>query len=181
MLLKYCVPETPKRIGVASTANKKEQTKKYYVPKSKLTPRGRRVELVQVCQKAFTTILGISKDRIQRVCKKNMMTMALPKENRGGDRKSAKYADSKDSVKQFILGLKALESHYVRGRSKVQYLTSDLNIQKLHRIYNETHDHAVKYEFFRRIFTVEFNLSFKSPATDACSKCAELREMISRK
>lgn len=37
---------------------------------------------------------------------------------------------------------------------------------------------SVKYDYFRSIFVKDFNISFKSPATDACSECIRLTEMI---
>lgn len=173
-LLKYCTAQTPKKEG-----KKKTQTICYFIPKHDTLNGKRHVKLIKVCQKAMTTILGISRDRIQRICKQHLITMAMPKERRGGDRKSNLYFDRTESVKSYIKGLKSLESHYVRGRSAVQYLSSDLSIKKLHKVYNDdAHNVPVRYEFFRRIFNKYFNLSFKSPATDACSKCIQLRESI---
>ncbi|CAG4969721.1 unnamed protein product [Colias eurytheme] len=105
--------------------------------------------------------------------------MAMPNERRGGDRKSNLYSDRTESVKSYIKGLEALESHYVRSRSTVQYLSSDLSIKKLHKLYNDDAQNVpVRYEFFRRIFNKNFNLSFKSPATDACSKCIQLKKVL---
>lgn len=175
-LLKYCTAQTPKKEG-----KKKTQTICYFIPKHENLRGKHRVKLIKVCQKAITTILGISKDRIQRICKQHLTTMAMPKERRGGDRRSNLYSDRTESVKSYIKGLKALESHYVRGRSTVQYLSSDLTIKKLHRLYSDdAHNVPVRYEFFRRIFNKYFNLSFKSPATDACSKCIQLKESIQK-
>lgn len=45
-------------------------------------------ELVKVCQKCFIDILKISKFRIQRLCRKELMTGQSPKERRGGDHRS---------------------------------------------------------------------------------------------
>lgn len=172
-LLKYCSSQTPKQAG-----KKKTQTIRYFIPMHVMSSKGKRIILKKVCQKAITTVLGISRDRIQRICKNHLTTMSLPKERRGGDRRTNQYAERKESVMSFIKELKSVESHYVRGRSTVQYLSSDLSIKKLHKTYNESHSVHVKYEFFRRIFNKYFNLSFKTPATDACSKCIELKEKI---
>lgn len=147
----------------------------YFIPKKVEKLNGKcQIILKKVCQKAFTTILGVSKDRLQRICKNHLTTMELPIERRGGDRKSQQYSDRFKSVKAYIKGIKAIESHYVRGRSTVQYLSSHLNIKKLHAIYNNcTENVPVKYEFFRRIFKKNFNLSLKRrlqmPAQSASS------------
>lgn len=34
---------------------------------------------------------------------------------------------------------------------------------------------TVKYEFFRKVFVTSFNISFRTPATDACSECTGIR------
>ena len=39
-------------------------------------------------------------------------------------------------------------------------------------------DLKVKYEFFRRVFMKYFNINFRSPATDACSKSIRLTGLI---
>lgn len=60
------------------------------------------------------------------------------------------------------------------------YLSSDLNIKKIWRLYNESVDHTkkVKQSFFRRIFNSTYNLGFGTPRTDVCSRCLELTEKI---
>lgn len=58
----------------------------------------------------MTTILGISKDRIQRICKRHLNTMELPKERRGGYRKSNQYFDRREAVKSYIKGLKTINT-----------------------------------------------------------------------
>lgn len=175
-LLKYCTPQTPKKAG-----KRKSQTICYFIPKHENLAGRRRVKLIKVCQKAMTTILGISRDRIQRICKRHLVTMEMPKERRGGDRKTNHFSYCTESIKSFIKGLEAVESHYVRGRSTVQYLSSELNIKKLHKLYSDNAQNVpVRYEIFRRIFNRYFNLSFKSPAPDACSKCIQLKEVIKR-
>lgn len=37
---------------------------------------------------------------------------------------------------------------------------------------------TVKYKFFYDIFVKDFNISFKSPATDVCSKCLAFQEIL---
>lgn len=84
--------------------------------------------------------------------------MELPKERRGGNRRSQQYSGPTESVKSYIKGLKSIESHYARGWSTVLYLSSDLNIKlKLYNLYNNDPQNVpVKYEFFRRIFNKYF-------------------------
>lgn len=55
--------------------------------------------------------------------------MELPNEKRGDDGKSFRYSGRLLSVKAYIKELKIIESHYVRGRSTVQYLSSDKHLK----------------------------------------------------
>lgn len=61
-------------------------------------------------------------------------------EHRGGDRKSVKYVERKQSVHNFIEKLKCVESHYCHKSKTAErkYLPSELNISKLYRMYVES-------------------------------------------
>lgn len=60
------------------------------------------------------------------------------------------------------------------------YLPSELNIAKLYRMYvaQATDEEVAKKSYFRSVFNTKYNLSFKSPRTDVCSRCLELSERI---
>lgn len=74
---------------------------------------------------------------------------------------------------KFIQKFPCSESHYSRVKTKRAYLTSNLNISKLHELYNKQCEvnERVNYKFFSRIFNNKFNIGFGSPATDICSLC----------
>lgn len=36
----------------------------------------------------------------------------------------------------------------------------------------------VKYDYFRNIFDIDYNIGFGAPATDCCSTCISLKEEI---
>lgn len=103
-------------------------------------------------------------------------------EHRGGDRVSYKSREKKNSVRKFIGMLKGTESHYNRQKSKRIYLGCEYSISKLHKIYNSRcqEDLKVKCSMFRHIFVTEFNIGFKSPASDVCSYCTLLTNVIKR-
>lgn len=136
----------------------------------------------QVCAKAFLSILGISRYRVQNLCRKHLANGVSPKECRGGDRHSARFETKRQSVIQYIKSLKPVETHYTRDKTQRQYLPCGLNVKKLWRTYNEIHNedtaYKVKYQFFRTIFLYKFNISFKTPATDACSTCLQLKNQL---
>lgn len=171
-ILKHTSQCTPKRKRPLKGI-RNDRVAIYYFVKSA------RKGMVQVCSAAFQRILGISSYRIQNISKKFLVTGGQPKENRGGDRKSKKYANKTDKVMGFISRLKCVESHYTREKSQRQYMPSDCSIRKLWKLYcQENEVLKVKYEFFRKIFVEKFNISFKSPTTDACSECIRLKGLI---
>ena len=55
-----------------------------------------------------------------------------------------------------------------------------MNISRLMKLYNESvvPDVKIKETMFTRIFTHEFNIRFKSPASDVCSACMILDNKI---
>lgn len=174
-ILRYVINNVPKRSRPRTQhGSRKTVTVTYYMPR--LSQASGRV-LVHVCQKAFLDTLGVSKFRVQRLCKEQLRKGTSPKENRGGDRRTKHYTARRQNVRAFIESFQPLESHYCRERSKKQYLPSELSIKSLWRMYNNTTDDCllrVKYDFFRTIFDNDYNISFRSPATDKCSRCIEL-------
>ena len=115
-------------------------------------------------------------ERVRNILSKLNNNKGL-EETRGGDQVSHKSLAKKQSVRKFIGSLKGTESHYSRSKSKRVYLRSDLSIRKLHTIYNDCQENRllkVTPSMFRKIFCGEFNLGFKSPATDICGYCAML-------
>lgn len=174
-ILTYCDVTTPKR------SDRRPQNGPPKGISINYKIRTRDGKLVKVCQKAFCGFLNIGKDRVQRDCKRHINTGAPPIERRGGDRKSVQFLNKQNSVIGFIKKFKTLEVHYCRGRTKRQYLPSELSINKMYLMYcNEITDDQlqVKQSYFRYVFNTKFNIGFKSPATDICSKCQMFKETI---
>lgn len=135
---------------------------------------------LRVCLKFFTAVLGVTKDRVNRLCKKIASGVVL-KDRRGGDRVSHKSQAKKEKVIEFIGNLNGRESHYNRAKSKRIYLPAHLNIAKLHKMYNsqceQTSDHC-SLTMFKVIFRRKFNIGFSSPASDCCALCNRLKHKI---
>lgn len=83
-------------------------------------------------------------------------------------------------VKEFILKLKQIESHYCREKNITrQYLSNDMSISSLHKMFKvSTPGQDVKYAFFRSIFCTDFNIGCGSPPTDSCSLCISFTQKI---
>lgn len=138
--------------------------------------------LIKVCQKAFCGVLNVGKDRVQRVCKRQLVTGTAPIERRGGNRKAEKFASRRNAIIAFIRKFKVMEVHYCRSKiSKRQYLPSELSINKMYAMYDkeimEVHL-KVKCSYFRSVFNEKFNIGFREPSTDLCSMCQMYKEKI---
>lgn len=127
----------------------------------------------------FMKTFSLKKDRLSYLAK-TVFDGKIPKENRGGDRKSEKSAAKKESLREFIRKLPASESHYNRAKSRRIYLSCDLNQLKLREMYNSSvpQDLRVTKTMFQKVFSEDFNIGFKSPASDACSTCILLNNKI---
>lgn len=135
---------------------------------------------VKVCKIFFLHLMKFKPDRVRQIVKKLRNNKSLA-ENRGGDRVSYKSLLKKESVRKFIGKLKGTQSHYNRKKSKRVYLSSELSIRKLHTIYNQSEENPdlkVSLSMFRTIFRYEFNIGFRSPASDICGYCAMMDNKI---
>lgn len=104
----------------------------------------------------------------------------LIKENRGGDHVSQKNENKKIGVMNFIEKLHCEDSHYCRGNTKRYYLSSELSINKLWRMYNDQAENEIKVKssYFRNLFRKKYNLGFGTPRTDVCSQCLQFAEKL---
>lgn len=175
-ILKYTESNIPKKSRlINNTKGEKSFSTKYFIYSKA------RKQNIQVCQKAFANTLRLSKNRICAVVARNFHSGLMPIDKRGGDRKSKTYEAKKLSVINFIKRFQVIENHYCRSKTSNRiYLHSDLNINKMWRMYNGStlEELQVKPSYFRHIFKTVFNIGFGSPQTDACSTCISLNEKI---
>lgn len=132
-----------------------------------------------VCKAMFMKTFSLKKDRVHNVAK-TVFEGNIPKEKRGGDRKSAKSGEKKEKLRLFLRKLPASESHYNRAKSRRIYLSCQLNQRKLRQLYNDSvsPDFQVTKTMFQKVFSDDFNIGFKNPASDACSTCILLSNKI---
>lgn len=174
-ILAYCKIQKPVRTNRRKGGHPRSMNTFYFV-------RDRHDKLRRVCQNAFRGILNIGKQRLQQVCKRHLLTGAIPTENRGGDRKSSKFVMRKESVIKFIKKFKTIEVHYCRSKIVArQYLPGSLSVNKMCRMYKTAvtqPELQVKCSYFRSVFSTQFNIGFKSPSSDVCSTCLMYKERI---
>lgn len=176
-VLKHCVTSKPKRPGTKIKENVRNKPKAISVKYNIKTSKG----TIPVCKKTFVAILGIGKNRLERILSRYHQTGGLPAENRGGDQISHKTAAKRQAIKNFIEGLNCCETHYARNKTIIRrYLPCELNIVKLWKMYNDRMDETLKVKqcFFRNIFVRQYNIGFGSPKVDVCSKCLQFSEKL---
>ena len=152
-LLKYCGEKQPARRRNEKGGPSRIVTYEYCV-------LNRADVRVHVCRSVFLNILGITKHRVIGVFQRFKRDGSLiPQETRGGNRKESLYKEKQELVIKFIKGLRAVESHYNRAKSRRIYLSSDLNITKIWKMYNASvsDNVQVKESYFRHIFLTRFN------------------------
>lgn len=176
-ILKFCSVGSVQRVRNPNNAiRNRSLAASYFIRNSSKS-------LVPVCKASFLGVLNISKHRVDGVLKRFFEKSEMPAENRGGDHTSQKNQNKRDAIIQFIKGIVIIEKHYCRGKSSREYVSSDLSIAKLWRMYIKQNNDAhlsVKESFFRHIFNTRFNIGFSAPQTDVCSTCLELTEKIKR-
>lgn len=175
IIYKYCTADKPNKTRIRdNTRGKKALTIKYSIRKAD----GKEAK---VCRNFFLSILNIKKDRVQGVMRRFLETGTPPKEGRGGDRLRGKNDKKKNAISTFIESLTCSETHYCRSKTVVrQYLPCELNIRKLHKMYNDSVDEQfrVKECFFRNHVNSHYNIGFGTPLTDMCSDCLQTQEKL---
>ena len=133
---------------------------------------------VSVCKEFFLATFDISSGRLNRaVAKQNVGGGVSPGDARGRYEHSKQRLphDAVERVKTHISSFPAYVSHYTRAESQKKYLSSDLNVTKMHSLYEEqcTKDgvQPLKLWAYRYIFGKYFTLSFHHPVKDSCKRC----------
>lgn len=171
-ILKFCSIGEKKRIRNPNSKKNRTVAISYFVQRE-----NKRV--VPVCKSAFLKILNITKHRVEGVMKRFYEKSEMPTEHRGGDHTSQKNADRRQAVIEFVKRIAIMEKHYCRGKSVREYVSSDLNIAKLWKMYcKDNIEFPVKECFFRNVFNTNFNIGFNAPAVDVCSTCLEFKEKL---
>ena len=121
-------------------------------------------------------VLGVSKDRVQRIARHWLNTGVPRPERRGVHRQNAEREQKKTAVRNHITSFTCRASHYAhRGEKNRKYLPSDLNITKMKHLFDEQNHLQISYSLYYSVFQYDFNLGFVHPATDICSTCVHHR------
>lgn len=135
----------------------------------------------RVCKKTFVDIFGIkSSKRIETLVKKKKMGETFYKDKRGGTKSFKFTLADRNEVKLHIGSFPTESSHYSRKSSDKQYLSQDLNTNRLYLAFKEKHPNSkVSFAFYRKVFLNDFpKLAFRKPRSDTCKKCDRLNNEI---
>lgn len=101
---------------------------------------------------------------------------------RGGSRITTTQITTTASIIQFIKKIPAQDSHYGRRTSGRRYLSPELSIAKLWRLWKSEREsknlQKASLAKFKKIFYTKFNLSFTNPKVDICSICEVYKNRI---
>lgn len=137
---------------------------------------GNSVKEVEVCRNAFMSLHGIKKKKVAYLQNSLKLTAMPPRDKRGENKNHPRKfkPEVSSAIYDHIKAFKGRKSHYSMKDSKRIYLPEELNINKMFKMFAESHpEMKVSYESYRRIFNTKFNISFGYPRTDTCSTCDE--------
>ncbi|KAJ4433057.1 hypothetical protein ANN_15314 [Periplaneta americana] len=90
---------------------------------------------IPVCARFFRKLFSIGQIRVNTISKGIASGKGVI-DKRGGDHKVGKFEARRKEVVKFISKLKGTESHYNRSKSQRLYLSSDLSVNKLFKMYS---------------------------------------------
>lgn len=155
------------------------------------------LEIIQVCKKAFCSLLGVGKSRVERIINNLKNNVPSPVDKRGKHHsRPNKIPDNICfQLDTFISSFPKRQSHYSRSdNNNVRYMSPELSVAKLYRMYLEIYEPDVyaflnsengeqvkpklKYNYFANYFNRNFNISFGTPRSDTCQTCDNLKKII---
>ncbi|XP_072399045.1 LOW QUALITY PROTEIN: uncharacterized protein [Diabrotica undecimpunctata] len=164
------LPVTRRRHGTYDddSESRRQCTMSYTVPDGK-------GGLQKVCKQTFMKIFAITPQRITTIVKKKKSGDYMYTDKRGGAKMFKFTVHDRRLVKQHINSFPRDVSHYNRLKSDKEYLSSDLNVHRLFRAFQEKNPCNISHKFYRSVFLKDFpNLSFRRPRVDTCKTCDQL-------
>lgn len=129
----------------------------------------------EVCQQFFIKTLGISQKKVHYYFKNlhNNHDGVSYSPLKGRHEKNKISEERLQLVRNHINSFGRIPGHYVRATSQKEYLSRELNLNKMYSLYKTSDEvtDPVKFWKYEQIFNNEFNLSFHKPKKDLCNKC----------
>ena len=137
---------------------------------------GEESELLPVCRVMFLGTVGISERQVRTTVKKIQLHGHLESERRGGRPKSMISRDKRlrREVEMHIDRFPRMESHYCRKKTTFQYLSPQLTLTTMYRLYvqecSQNGKEKASESLYRSVFHSK-KLKFHIPKKDMCGLC----------
>ncbi|XP_062555461.1 uncharacterized protein LOC134220417 [Armigeres subalbatus] len=146
-------------------------TRSYFLP----AVNGR----IHVCKEMFMNTFDVKDKKLRVLADKKVVGSGITADDLRSKNRSQKTLNENELefIEQHIRSFPAYTSHYARERSSKLYLSSDLNINRMHELYKqkclEDGRRSVQYFTYRKVFK-KMNLAFRKLKVDTCCKCDKL-------
>lgn len=155
--------------------SRRAYTRKYYLPAT----NGR----VRVCKEMFLATLNITDKKTRSLAAKIIKNDGIcyddQRKHNGGQNRIPE--ENVKFMEDHIRSFPAYSSHYSREKSSKLYLSSDLSIAKMFRLYKqkciEDERDSVEYNSYRLCFRT-FKLAFRRPSKDICNECEKFSAQL---
>ena len=136
----------------------------------------------EVCKVMFLNTLAVS-DQVMRTAIEKSKKGHTVHDKRGRNPSRCYPPEVIEEVKNHIKGFPVIESHYVREKSKRQFLSSNLNLHTVFELYlaDSSIIQKVGETTYRNIFNTCFNLGFHKPKKDRCEVCIKFENATQQK
>ena len=125
-----------------------------------------------VCKTMFLNTLAETEKTVRTAILRSADGFRTLPDKRGTHPNRAFDEETISAVKDHIKSFPVMESHYVREGTKRQYLSPELNVEIMYRLFIETNPKVkVGIQTYRNIFKKYFNLGFHKPKKDKCEIC----------
>ncbi|XP_065336438.1 uncharacterized protein LOC135937254 [Cloeon dipterum] len=126
-----------------------------------IAPRGNKG--FKVCKSAFCDYYGITVSRVDRICV--LLSNGKEPEDLRGKGESANTVPDQVcwSVWDHISSFPPSKAYIPGKKTPILYLDAKLNVKKMYKMYSESSNQSVSYNFYRRYFLQHFNLTFGEP------------------
>lgn len=130
---------------------------------------------IRVCKQFFADTLCLSKTAVSDALSSvGPHGVSLAPDQRNLVPHTSMSPETKAKIREHIQSFPTVMSHYCRSSTQRKYLSSDLSLSKMYRLFKEKHpEESVVQETYRQIFVGEFNLSFYKPKKDQCLTCRQ--------
>lgn len=154
---------------VASEESRRQTTVCYILPNEE-------GEFLQVCKKTFMETFDVTRKRLDVLINKKKLGETCFSDRRTRHAQSKFSESDHQLVKDHINSIPRDVGHYTRTKSNKEYLSPDLNINRLFIAFQKRHPSSiVTYKFYSSIFNKFFpNLTFRRPRMDTCHTCDKL-------